>query len=66
MGLDDRSRRPRVLIHDRDTKFSRAFDGIFGSQGIKMVRTPIQAPNANAYAEQAGSAACAGSASTGS
>jgi putative transposase len=46
MELDDRSRRPRFLIHDRDTKFSRAFDG------IEIVRTPIQAPNANAYAER--------------
>jgi putative transposase len=52
MDLGDRSQRPRFLIHDRDTKFSRAFDGIFGSEGIEIVRTPIQAPNANAYAER--------------
>ncbi len=65
MDLDDRRQRPRFLIHDRDTKFSRAFDSIFRSEGVEIVRTPIQAPNASAYAE-AGSAACAGSASTGS
>jgi transposase InsO family protein len=52
MGLDERSRRPRFLIHDHDTKFSRAFDSIFRSEGIEIVRTPIQAPNANAYAER--------------
>jgi putative transposase len=52
MDLDDRSRRPRFLIHDRDTKFSRAFDGIFRGEGIEIVRTPIRAPNANAYAER--------------
>jgi putative transposase len=52
MDLDDRSRRPRFLIHDRDTKFSRAFDAIFRSEGIEIVHTPIQAPNANAYAER--------------
>jgi putative transposase len=52
MDLNDRSQRPRFLIHDRDTKFSRAFDSIFGSEGIEIVRTPIQAPNANAYAER--------------
>jgi putative transposase len=42
----------RFLIHDRDTKFSRAFDEIFGTEGIKVIRTPIQAPNANAHAER--------------
>jgi putative transposase len=52
MDLDDRGQRPRFLIRDRDTKFSRAFDSIFCSEGIEIVRTPIQAPNANAYAER--------------
>jgi putative transposase len=52
MDLDDRSRRPRFLIHDRDTKFSRAFDAIFRSEGVAIVRTPIRAPNANTYAER--------------
>jgi putative transposase len=52
MDLDDRSQRPRFLIHGRDTKFSRVFYAIFGSEGVKIVRTPIQAPNANAYAER--------------
>ena len=52
MDLDDRGQRPRFLIHDRDTKFSRAFDGIFRSENIEIVRTPIQAPNANAHAER--------------
>jgi putative transposase len=52
MDLDDRCQRPRFLIHDRDTKFSRAFDSIFRSEGVEIVRTPIRAPNANAYAER--------------
>jgi putative transposase len=42
----------RFLIHDRDTKFSRAFDEVFRSEGIKVIRTPVQAPNANALAER--------------
>jgi putative transposase len=52
MDLDDRGVRPRFLIHDRDSKFSAAYDAIFHCDGIEIVRTPIQAPNANAYAER--------------
>jgi diadenosine tetraphosphatase ApaH/serine/threonine PP2A family protein phosphatase len=44
--------RPRLLIHDRDTKFSRAFDGIFRGKGIEIVRLPMRAPNANACADR--------------
>ncbi len=42
----------RFLIHDRDSKFSHAFDEIFRTEGITVIRTPIQAPNANARAER--------------
>jgi putative transposase len=42
----------QFLIHDRDKKFSRAFDEVFRSEGITVIRTPVQAPNANAYAER--------------
>jgi putative transposase len=42
----------RFLIHDRDSKFSRAFDEIFRTERISVIRTPIQAPNANAHAER--------------
>jgi hypothetical protein len=41
----------RFLVHARDTRFSHAFDEIVRTEGIKVNRTPIQAANANAYAE---------------
>lgn len=52
MQLGEQERRVQLLIHDRDTKFSRAFDEIFRSEGIEVIRSPVQAPNANAFAER--------------
>ena len=52
MDLDDRGRQVRFLIHDRDAKFPAAFDAIFASESIKIIRTPVQAPNANAHVER--------------
>jgi putative transposase len=40
------------LVHDRDSKFTRAFDEVFRSEGIRVIQTPIRAPQANAYAER--------------
>ncbi len=42
----------RFLVRDRDSKFTRAFDDVFVCDGIQVIQTPIQAPNANAFAER--------------
>jgi putative transposase len=52
LGFTGIFERIHFLIHDRDSKFSGAFDEIFRSEGIKVIHTPIRAPQANAYAER--------------
>ena len=50
--LGERGRRVRFLLRDRDTKFCCSFDEVFRSEGAEVLLTPVQAPNANAYAER--------------
>src|SRR5674476_17229 len=46
--LDERAEPVRFLIHDRDAKFSGPFDEVFRTEGIRVIRTPIRSPKANA------------------
>jgi hypothetical protein len=50
--LGERGRRVRFLLRDHDAKFCRGFDDVFRSEGAAVLRTPLQAPKANAYAER--------------
>jgi putative transposase len=52
MDLEDRGQRVRFLIHDRDAKFTESFNAILQAEGMRIVRTPVQAPNANAHVER--------------
>ena len=51
--LDERAEPVRFLIHDRDAKFSGPFDEVLRSEGIRVIRTPVRSPKANAFAERA-------------
>ena len=42
----------RYLIHDRDTKFTQAFDGRLKDSGVEPIVLPPQRPNLNAHGER--------------
>jgi putative transposase len=45
-------RRPRFLIRDNDKKYGECFAAVARSSGIKVLKTPILAPRANAICER--------------
>jgi len=42
----------RYLLHDRDTKFTPAFDGLLKTSGVEPIRLPPQSPTLNAHCER--------------
>jgi hypothetical protein len=48
----EREQPVRFLIRDHDRKFTGSFDAVFEAQGTGIIRTPIQAPEANGIAER--------------
>jgi putative transposase len=42
----------RFVIHDRDSIYSQGVDRTLAAMGLTVLRTPVQAPQANAFCER--------------
>ena len=50
--LAGRAQSVKFLIQDRDTKFTKRFDEVFRTEDIRVIKTPVRSPRANAFAER--------------
>jgi hypothetical protein len=52
LAIDGRLAGVRFLLHDRDAKVCAPFGEVFGTEGVRVIETPIWVPKANAFAER--------------
>jgi putative transposase len=52
MTLAELEQSQRILVRDRDKKFTAAFDEVFRSERLRPIKAPVAAPRAKAHAER--------------
>lgn len=52
LAIEERLENVRILLHDRDAKLSGTFDELVRAEGVRVLKTPVRAPQANAVAER--------------
>ena len=52
LAIEDRLGKTQFLIRDRDAKYSGPFDELFRCESVRVLRTPIRSPKADAFAER--------------
>ncbi|MHB1519603.1 MAG: hypothetical protein ACYCYQ_15205, partial [Acidimicrobiales bacterium] len=52
MELANQATAVKFLVRDRDTKYTASFDAVFAAEGVRVIKTPVQAPRANAICER--------------
>jgi putative transposase len=50
LAVGELLREIRFVIRDRDSKFSGPFDEVVRTEGTQIIKTPVRAPRANAFA----------------
>ena len=52
MDLEDAGTRVKFVLHDRDVSFTAAFDAVFQADGIRVIRSAVQATLMNSVMER--------------